>query len=70
MLDIDGFRAVNSNFGHQTGDEVLVDLAQMLKNNFRARICFSVTAAMNSSSSCRKRAKSKRRSLCGACCAE
>jgi len=35
MLDIDGFRAVNSNFGHQTGDEVLVDLAQMLKNNFR-----------------------------------
>jgi diguanylate cyclase (GGDEF)-like protein len=35
MLDVDGFRAVNSNFGHQTGDEVLVDLAQMLKNNFR-----------------------------------
>jgi diguanylate cyclase (GGDEF)-like protein len=35
MLDIDGFRAVNSNFGHQTGDAVLVDMAQMLKNNFR-----------------------------------
>ena len=35
MLDIDGFRAVNSNFGHQTGDSVLVDMAQMLKNNFR-----------------------------------
>jgi diguanylate cyclase (GGDEF)-like protein len=35
MLDIDGFRAINSNFGHQTGDEILVDLAQMLKNNFR-----------------------------------
>src|SRR5260221_4564205 len=35
MLDIDGFRAVNSNFGHQTGDEILVDVAQILKNNFR-----------------------------------
>ena len=35
MLDVDGFRAVNSNFGHQMGDEVLVDVAQMLKNNFR-----------------------------------
>ena len=35
MLDIDGFRAVNSNFGHQAGDEILVDMAQMLKNNFR-----------------------------------
>src|SRR5882724_8280799 len=35
ILDIDGFRAVNSNFGHQTGDAVLVDMAQMLKNNFR-----------------------------------
>lgn len=35
MIDLDGFRAVNSNFGHQTGDEVLVDVAQMLKNNFR-----------------------------------
>lgn len=35
MVDIDGFRAVNSTFGHQAGDEVLVDVAQMLKNNFR-----------------------------------
>jgi len=37
MLDIDGFRAVNSNFGHQTGDEVLVDLGQMLKKQFPRR---------------------------------
>ncbi len=35
MLDVDGFRAINSNFGHQTGDEVLIDIARMLKNNFR-----------------------------------
>jgi len=35
MIDIDGFRAVNSNFGHQAGDEVLVEMSQMLKNNFR-----------------------------------
>ena len=35
MLDVDGFRNVNSSFGHQAGDEVLVDVARMLKNNFR-----------------------------------
>jgi diguanylate cyclase (GGDEF)-like protein len=35
MVDVDGFRAMNSNFGHQTGDDVLVDVARMLKNNFR-----------------------------------
>ena len=35
MLDIDGFRAVNANFGHQAGDEVLVEMSQLLKNNFR-----------------------------------
>jgi diguanylate cyclase (GGDEF)-like protein len=35
MLDVDGFRAVNANFGHQTGDEVLIDVAHMLKSNFR-----------------------------------
>jgi len=35
MVDIDGFRNVNSSFGHQAGDEVLVEVARMLKNNFR-----------------------------------
>ena len=35
MVDIDGFRNVNSSFGHRAGDEVLVEVARILKNNFR-----------------------------------
>ena len=35
MVDVDGFRNVNSSFGHQAGDDLLVDVARMLKNNFR-----------------------------------
>ncbi len=35
MVDVDGFRNVNSSFGHRAGDEVLVEVARILKNNFR-----------------------------------
>jgi len=35
ILDVDRFKLVNDNFGHQAGDQVLFDLAQLMKNNLR-----------------------------------
>ncbi|MCP4432570.1 MAG: diguanylate cyclase [Gammaproteobacteria bacterium] len=33
MVDIDHFKAVNDNFGHATGDEIIIMLAEILKSN-------------------------------------
>lgn len=35
IIDIDHFKNVNDNFGHVIGDEVILLVAQLLKNNFR-----------------------------------
>ncbi len=35
IIDIDGFRSINTQFGHLAGDKLLVDVAQVLRNCFR-----------------------------------
>ncbi|KAA0259324.1 GGDEF domain-containing protein [Deferribacter autotrophicus] len=35
MLDVDDFKAVNDNYGHQIGDQVLKYFANVIKNNIR-----------------------------------
>ncbi|MDO9081944.1 MAG: GGDEF domain-containing protein [Humidesulfovibrio sp.] len=39
LVDIDGFRAVNDSLGYETGDQVLCELAQLLKQHMRKADC-------------------------------
>ncbi|MBK5932006.1 sensor domain-containing diguanylate cyclase [Halochromatium salexigens] len=35
-MDLDGFKAINDRHGHKAGDQVLIDVAQILKSSCRA----------------------------------
>lgn len=35
MLDVNGFKGINDNFGHQTGDEALIEISRILEKSVK-----------------------------------
>ena len=48
ILDADGFKGVNDTFGHQAGDALLKDIADVLRHTVRV---FDISARVGGTSS-------------------
>ncbi|MBK7791291.1 MAG: diguanylate cyclase [Betaproteobacteria bacterium] len=51
MIDVDNFKRINDTHGHDVGDQVLANIAHVLRNNARAETPCAGSAARNSWSS-------------------
>jgi len=48
VVDLDGFKDINGDFGHDVGDQLIAKVAELSANRFRRRGCWRASAATNS----------------------
>ena len=48
FIDLDGFKDVNDNYGHDTGDALIAHIARELRDRVPAGRCWRGWAGMNS----------------------